>query len=507
MSSELPADPFAQKDVNIRQAITQGGMWVFFGRWLMRGTGIISTVILARMLAPEDFGLIAICLLLVGLAESIGGGGQALAVIRRQNLDRDYMDSAWTVSIITGFILGAIVVALAPAVAEYFNEPRSIVLIYILSARVFMMGFLNIGAALNRKNFNFVKDFIFSFLDKVIPSVLTLIAAYFFRNYWALVFGAIIGYVGVIITSYVMFEYRPRICFKHIFEVWSFSIWVVFERFAFFASMRIDQFFIPAFGNATQVGHYHVGSELARMPVVELFMPIDRVLVPAYSQLLRQPKELANTYLNTLAVAIMICLPVSIGFAMVANDTVRFVYGAKWIEMIPVVELIAVSSFAVALISTVTPVLQVLGRSRMAAGLIFLQALLLLGGLLAFRADFKDIQDIAWVRLAASMVTLPVALIILRNIITVRFIEMLKVFWRPAIAVSAMVLVLLFVLPQDMEAPMFVRLILRISAGGLVYALTLMLLWLAAGKPPGAEAALSRLITQRLKFSGRLKSA
>ncbi len=498
MNPELPAEPIAQKEVNIRQAIMQGGLWIFFARWSMRGIGIVSTVILARLLAPEDFGLVAICLLLVGLAETIGKEGQNLAVIRRQNLDREYVDSAWTASIITGVVLGIIVVSLAPLFAKYFNEPRAIVLIYILSVRVFIMGFQNIGNALNRKNFNFGKDFLFNFLEKIIPSVFTIIAAYYLRNYWALVFGAILGYAGAIIASYMLFDYRPRICFKHIVEVWSFSIWVVAEKFAFFSTMRIDQFFVPAVGNATELGHYHVGSELARMPVVELFMPIDRVLVPAYARLLSEPKELANTYLNTLAVAIIICLPVSIGFAMVASDAVQLIYGANWIPMIPVVELIAISSFAVAIISTITPVLQVLGKSRMSAALIYLQALLLLGGLLIFQARFENIDDIAWVRLAAAMLTLPVALICVRNMIMIRYIEMLKVFWRPAIAVSVMILVLLFVLPQDMETPILVRLILRIAAGGLAYASSLMLLWLVAGKPPGAERALSRLVTERL---------
>lgn len=495
-----PANGFLQqKDVNIRQAITQGGLWIFLGRWLMRGIGIVSTIILARMLAPEDFGLVAICLLVVGLAETIGFTGQNMAVIRRQNLDRAYTDSAWTVSILTGFILGGVVVASAPLVAGYFNEPRSQVLIYILSARVFMMGFQNIGIALNRKNFNFARDFFFNILEKVIPAALTLLAAYFFRNYWALVIGAITGYAALIIMSYVVFDYRPRICFKHASEVWSFSIWVVVEKFAFFASMRIDQIFVPSIGAATEVGLYHVGSELGRMPVVELFMPIDRVLVPAYSRLLSQPSELANTYLNTLAVALIICLPVSIGFAMVASDAVQLIYGAKWVPMIPVVELIALSSFAVALISTVTPLLQVLGRSRMSSGLICLQALLLLAGMLIFRSDFDSLSDIAWVRLVISMLTLPVAIILVRNMITIRFIDILKIFWRPAIAVSVMALVLLFVLPQDMGMPMILRMILRMAAGGLIYAVTLMLLWWLADKPPGAERALSKLIMGRLR--------
>ena len=167
--------------------------------------------------------------------------------------------------------------------------------------------------------------------------------------------------------------------------------------------------------------------------------------------------------------------------------------------MIPVVQFVAISSFSVAVISTVNPVLQVLGRSRISAGLIILQAVMLLGGLILFHARFETIGDVAMVRLAAATLTMPVALIVIKIILELHFIEMLKVVWRPAVAVSVMIFVLLQVLPQDMELPGPVRLGLRIAAGGFSYAAALMLLWMAAGRPPGAEGAVTRVIVERLK--------
>ncbi len=499
MNPELPAELIAQKEVNIRQAIMQGGLWIFFARWSVRGIGIVSTIILARLLAPEDFGLVAICLLLISLAETIGREAQNLAVIRKQNLDREFMDSAWTASILVSFVLGVGVFVSAPLVASYFNEPKALLLVQVMSLRVFMMGFENIGMALYQKDFNFSMSYNYILLEKLIPVVITISLALYLRNYWALVIGTVAGYAGMIFASYLLHEYRPRISFKKISEVWAFSGWVILEKLAAFGTMRVDYFFIPRFGNTTDIGHYHVGTELARMPTVELFSVLDRALFPAYARLLDQPAALARAFINILSAAVTVCLPVSIGFALVAGDAVSLIYGGQWIPMIPVVVLVSLASGVVALISTATLALQAIGRSKLSAGIICLQLVLLAGTLFGFRGQFDSTADIAWVRLLTTMAVLPVALICVQVVISVSFVETVKAFWRPVLAVSAMTYVLLYFLPPDMELPAAVRLGLRCVAGGSVYAGVLLLLWLAVRKPPGLEHYLVTAVQNRLR--------
>ncbi|HEX4889023.1 MAG TPA: polysaccharide biosynthesis C-terminal domain-containing protein, partial [Alphaproteobacteria bacterium] len=157
-----------------------------------------------------------------------------------------------------------------------------------------------------------------------------------------------------------------------------------------------------------------------------------------------------------------------------------------------------VSSISVALISTVTTLLNIVGRSRLSAGLICLQALLILGGLFLSQNHLDTISEVAWVRLITVSLALPVALICIRIIVPVRFLDMLNVFWRPIIAVAVMALTLTYLLPPGMDLPAAARLILRIIAGGLVYAAVLNLLWLVCGKPPGAENAFWKFVSNRL---------
>lgn len=491
-------DFLQQKEVDIRQAISHNATWIIISRWSVRAIGVGSTIILARVLAPEDFGLVAICLLLVGLAETIGREAQNLAVIRKQDLDRAFMDSAWTLAILVGFALGAGVFAAAPLVSHYFNEPRAELLVQLLSARVFLMGFQNIGIALYIKDFEFSRAFTFEILEKLIPVIITITLALWLRNYWALVAGAVLGHAIAIFISFITHDYRPRFCFSKIPEVWSFSIWVVLEKLAVFGTTRIDYFFIPAFGKTTQIGHYHVGTELARMPTGELFSVLDRALFPAYARLLDQPKELANAFINILSVAAIICLPVSVGFTLVAGDVVRLLYGAQWLPMVPIVEVISIASGVAALITVATLALQAIGRSRMAAMLTGLQLLLLFIVLLSFSGNFDSTMDIAMVRLLTTVAVLPVSLICIQMILSVSYFETLKAFWRPLAGVLAMAYLLLMLVPGDMDMPVAARLALRSLMGAAVYAGTILLLWWIVRKPPGAERALMRVIGNRL---------
>lgn len=499
MNTDLPGEPIAQKEVNIRQAITQGGLWIIFSRWSVRGIGIFSTIILARLLTPEDFGLVAICMLVIGLAEMLGREAQNLAVIRKQNLDREFMDSAWTVSIVVNLVLGAGVYASAPLVASFFNEPRALLLVQIMSVRVLMIGFENIGMALYQKDFNFIKSFNFNIFEKLVPAVLTIALAVYFRNYWALVIGAVIGHVGAIALSYYLHEYRPRICFKKMSEVWAFSGWVVFEKLANFGTVRVDYLFVPAFGGTKEIGHYHVGTDLARLPTLELFTVLDRALFPAYARLIGQPAAMADAFIKVLGAAAVICLPVSIGFALVAGDAVQIVYGAQWISMIPIVALVSVASGILALNSTITLAIQAIGKSRLSFALICLHLVLMVSALFSFSSHFESTTDIAGVRLLSVLLIFPVTLICGQVVLSLRFLDILKAFWRPMLAVGAMTAMLVYVLPPDMDMAMSLRLGTRCITGVLTYSGALLLLWMAAGKPSGIEREVITAIQNRIK--------
>ncbi len=503
---DIPGDGGPEKDAPARPAVARdlyGGMakssaWVVGGRWASRSIGLFSTVILARLLSPEDFGLLAIAALVVSFAELITQRGQRLAVVQKTDPDPDFINSAWTVTLLSGIFFGLIVLALAPYIARYFGDARAEFVIYAMSLRIFMMGFENIGMMLYIKDFNFKNDFLVNIFEKIFPFFITLILAFYFRNYWALVIGLLAGHFGVIVTTYFMHSYRPRICFRKISEVWAFSGWVLIESVGSFFTLRIDRFFIPGVGGASSMGHYHVGADLARLPTFELFMPLNRAFFPAYARLQHSPREMINTFVNILSVSAIICIPVSVGFAIVADEAVRFIYGEKWAPMVQVVSWISVNAGVLAMLSTFYPVLQASGRGRLSAVITIAHALLLFVSLFVLQNAFNTITGIAAIRTLVSFAVIPFAIVCLRQVIRVSLADIMGALWRPLLATGVMSYVLMYHIPPHPGLSLWLLLLMRIIAGSVVFGVVLGLSWLLAGRPAGAERALSRFIIARL---------
>src|SRR5258708_27023874 len=137
------AEPTRQEQPTLRSQMLRGSIWTIGLRWSLRLTGLVSTVLLARLLTPEDFGIVAIAMLVVGAVEVLSETGQRLALIRHPAPTRQHYDSAWTISILIALGLGLVLFAVAPLTTVYFREPRAVAVIECLALRVLLGGVRN----------------------------------------------------------------------------------------------------------------------------------------------------------------------------------------------------------------------------------------------------------------------------------------------------------------------------------------------------------------------------
>src|ERR1043165_5563879 len=210
-----------------KQQMLRGSIWAIGLRWSLRLTGLVSTIILARLLTPADFGLVTIASLIVGLVEVFSQIGPYAALTRHPNPTREHYDSAWTVGILLGFGLSLVTWILIPFTTAYFNEPRAATLVAVLALRTSFLGAVNIGIVNFRRDFQFSKQFRYDLYPTLISFVTTMCAAFILRNYWALVIGILTQLASSTALSYIMDPFRPRICFTKVKEIWSFSAWIL----------------------------------------------------------------------------------------------------------------------------------------------------------------------------------------------------------------------------------------------------------------------------------------
>lgn len=190
--------------------VAGGAAWMLLFKVAERAMSVIGIVILARLLLPEDFGLVAMATSVIALLEVLGTFSFDLAIIQRKEPTREHYDTAWTMNVLaaTG---GAVATALVawPA-AQFYSEPRLVGVMHVLALCWALQGLENIGTVNFRREMNFSREFHFLFAKKLWSFVVTVVLAWAFRNYWALLIGTLSSRVFGVALSYFMHPYRPR---------------------------------------------------------------------------------------------------------------------------------------------------------------------------------------------------------------------------------------------------------------------------------------------------------
>jgi len=477
----------------------RGGVWMILMRWSMRGIGLVSTLILARLLEPTDFGIIAMAMMVVGLLEILSHLGVDLALIRLSEPDRADYDSAWTLQLLISAGLAAVIFATAPLAAGFFDEPKLLPVVQALSARALIIGFSNIGTVDFRRHFDFAREFRYNVYKKLAGFVIVVTAAVILRNYWALVIGMTVGVAAHVMIGYAMHPYRPRVCFERMRGLLSYSFWMVGSRIVDFATMRIDQLLVGRLGGTQFMGNYHLGFELATLPTIELVQPIARGVYPTYARQIDQPEALFASYLKTLGVVALLCTPISLGLAAVADEAVPLLLGEKWREIIPFVEALSVFGLFFALYRSILPLMQATGHLRLAM-LTSLAQIPLLAAALYLAATEIGLEAVASARLAVGILVLPLAFWQVKRATGLSGERVARgvsaALWH-RLAPGIVMFGALWLMP-DWSVPSALLLLIEILSGAVVFVATALVLWWVRGRPMDAEYEVMRRVIGRL---------
>jgi O-antigen/teichoic acid export membrane protein len=475
----------SESDKTPQQNFVGGALWMIAMRWMMRLIGLVSTVILARLLTPADFGIVALALIVVGFLEILSWTAVDLALIREQKTSREHYDTAWTIQIIQGVIIAILLVIIAPYASDYFDEPLITSVVQLLALRVFIIGFQNIGVVNFRKNLDFATEFRFFFYKKIITFLFVVSLAFILKSYWALVLGMLAAAIIEVIISYRMQSYRPRISLARVDEIWSFSQWVLLSRIGYFLNQKTDQFIIGGITSTQVMGVYHMSTEMATMATSEVVMPIRRAFFPNFSKIAHMPEEFKNSILNVIGFLSVAIFAAGVGVSAISQDFVLLVLGEQWRESIPLIQILAIFGVAAALSSSMELLLLVTGRGDLSTIESWVQLAVLVPAVW-YAAHFVGIYEVALARTLVASSFVFLMIYFLTKATPVKYLSILGVIWRPAIASVVMFFVIKKCHMQDMNI-IFLRLVFDILIGAVSYFASLFLLWVISGRSPGVE--------------------
>ena len=475
-----------------------GSAWMIGARWATRLIGLVSTMILARLLAPEDFGLIAMVMLAYGLLETISYAGVDLALMRAGADSREHYDTAWTVQIMQGCFIAALMLLASPYIAAYFSEPRLVQVIYFVAPRAVIDCLQNIGVVAFRKELDFAKEFRFTLYNKLLNFCFVIAAALWFQNYWALVLGALTASIIGVVTSYVMHPYRPRLSLARITEIWSFSQWLIISRIGSFLNRKCDEFIVGGAVGTTAMGNYHVAGELATLPSIELVMPIRRAMFPSLAKMMGQPQAFGEAVLSSFSAIAAMCLFVGFCLMAVAPEFVAVVLGQRWLGAVPIIEWLSLFGCFSALVLVLEVPLWVSGKTRISAAQTWFE-LALVAPLTWFAVKGFGVEGAAAARAAVALLMVPLMMVLTARTGSVSFLQLAGALWRPLLAALAMSGLVLSV-PLLLGSALL-TLVVKGALCFAIYPVVLGGLWVLAGRPPGFETAAAVQLNKVLRRS------
>lgn len=466
--------------------IYSGSVFMLITRLSIKFIGLISTIFLARLLTPEDFGVVAITIAIYAFIELFGALAFGSALIQQKtNISDDY-NSAWTFNVLFGVVSAISMVLIAPLVADFYQDQRLQQVLYVMAFVSFLSGFHNIGVINFQRDLNFRKVLKLQLVPKIISFVVTLSLAFVLRNYWALVLGILCNKLVVTVYSYMMHPFRPQVCFKSFNKLFKFSRWLLLNNVVDFINDKLSQLIVGKALSPSSLGFLSLSQEIGQLPTSHIAIPINVATFPVYSKFQDNLVELKKAYLNTVALTASLTIPSSIGIAMVAPLLVSVLLGNQWLSMIPLLQLLALANMFFSITSNNSYIYLATGKPHISFVINF-SRLAVFFALFIPLLEYNGLIGIGQARLGATLIMVLIVQAIVVRFLKLPVLQLLSAFIRPVTASLLMAIAVWAVqLNVDLAMPIL-QLALETFTGVVSYGLVTLVIWHWQGYPEGFE--------------------
>ena len=475
-------------DQSVGERVLTSTLWVGSWRWTARLIGLATTIILARLLLPDDFGVVATGGLVVAFFDILIDLGTDNYLIRLSDPTREDYDTAWTLRLSVIAAASAVTFLAAVPVTNFFDDHRLMDVIRVLALANIMRGFTNIGLTMYRRELEYKKIALVGLGKRLVGAVTTVSLALVLRSYWAMVFGAMALYAAELVLSYLIHPYRPRPTFVRFREQWDFSQWIVVRNLAVFLQGQGDQIIVAKYFGIEQIGFYSMAMRFAALPTSQLIAPMQN---PVYSGLAkkRDPVHFNRGLQQIIGATSAVVLPAATLLATLSDPFVLAVLGPKWLSTAPLIAPLVFAAGFAALTQPAVSALTLVGRVRLLAvfhwvGAISVISVTLIVGYLG------NIQQLAFARAGLALALLISYYVWVAVSLAVPWTRLLGCTYRPVIASLVMAFVTASI--ASISCGPMLKIAIAIVAGALIYPVSLYGLWRAASSPESGEALIVR---------------
>lgn len=453
---------------NLRQRAEQGALWSSLDALGSRLIQFVVGIILARLLLPEQFGVVAMLSVFIAFAQTLASGGFFTAVIQRKEITPLQASSVFFLNLASGLAIAGLLFAAAPLIASFYDQPQLVALTRAVSALIVIDSAGWMHAALLSRNLDFRTQTTITWLSTIGSGAVGIVLALQGYGAWSLIYQQISSAGIRVVLLWILSRWRPRLEFSLTsvrglfgFGCRMLASALLHRGFANLYDLIIGKFFSPA-----DLGYYSRASRLQALPSTTFTSMITRVSLPLFSSLQDQPARLREIMRRALRMAMFLNAPVMIGLAAAAPNIVLILLTETWLPCVPLLQLLCIDGLLHPLHVINLNVLVARGRSDLFLRLELIKKALLVANIVL------TIRHGVLVLLAGHAL-LGFVSYFLNNYYVARILgyglrDQIRDI-APQLAFSLLAGLAAFALPDVLALPPLPLLIVQIATGGVVY--------------------------------------
>jgi O-antigen/teichoic acid export membrane protein len=348
------------------QAFQMGGVKVIY---------MIRLLALAILLTPADFGLIAIALSATGFLLNLTNFGLIPAVVQATDMDEARYDAVWTFDMARSVIVTALTIYFAPLIADIFAEPRAIPIIQILALRPLIESLISIRTAALNRNLTFRPLAFLKIIEAIFNAAISISLAKAF-GVWAMVFGMIGGAISMVIASYILAPYRPRLLFdwNAVKPLLKFGRWLLVTGILAMLGNFGLRIIISRQIGADGLGLYFLATSLAFLPSEVASEVVGTVAFPLFARLQTSLQQAIRAFQAILTGLMALLYPICALIIVLSPILVKDVLGEKWNGTVALIQLLTLVTMIGLLGDATIPLVKGFGQSYRATQIELVQS-------------------------------------------------------------------------------------------------------------------------------------
>jgi len=398
--------------------VSKGVGWNYLSYGLSKTISLLTVSILARFLTPESFGVVALATLAIEYLSIFNDFGLATALIhRRENLE-EASNIVFTINLIVSICLTLITFLVSPIVASFFREVELIPILRWLGLSFTLNALGSVHKARLQREMQFGRKLIPEVGNNVVKGIVSLALATAGYGAWSLVYGQLSGLAISNILLWIVIPWVPRLILiaKTATQLFNYGFSIMADKALTILGDSFDYLLIGRFFTSASLGIYTLAYKLPELLVITTLNVLAGVFFPAFSTIQNQPEVLKKSFLASTKYVQLLVTPICLGMIVAADPIIKVVFGAQWLEAIPLMQILSMYTLVLSIGYHAGDVYKAIGRPDI---LIKLSIPILIIRIIAIWIGAQQgLMGVAYGHLTATCIEL-----IIRTIVTIRIIK------------------------------------------------------------------------------------